>query len=313
MPDVEAVVAPAPDVACDLPDEGTAKVDNDRQAHHFTTASFLPAKKKHKKATDAVLSERKRSREKQRREDINKQFTNLTDVIKKLEAEELKIQQELLKEQEELELLEGSNKRPRTGVPRPYTSPVCVLPPFSPTNRVDLIARTILHLERLSHSVVTTTTDDGTDAAPSCSDEVSLLSTEEEAMMQQIRGIAQGGYFEGLEALKFGRPIPTTNLVEPQRIRSVTPLPLTTHTLTRTTTITPTRQSHSPQRAVEITPDVIDLPTLAILKNEMSKLRYSKKKPKEGRWAHWHILLQPKILTAGSKILVGVLSCLYTN
>ena len=29
-----------------------------------------------------------------------------------------------------------------------------------------------------------------------------------------------------------------------------------------------------------------DLPTLAMLKNEMSNLRYSKKKPKEGGWAH---------------------------
>ena len=51
------------------------------------------------------------------------------------------------------------------------------------------------------------------DAAPSCSDEVSILSTEEEAMMQQIRRIARGGYFEGLKALKFGRSIPT-NLVD---------------------------------------------------------------------------------------------------
>ena len=181
-------------------------------------------------------------------------------------------------------------------------------------------------MQKLSDSVVTTATDD----------EVSILSTKEQAMMQQIRGIARGGYFEGLEALKFGRPIPTTNLVdwisittiaeeilynnEPMaslaamtpggegfstvrrtsnpRIRSVTPPPLTTHTTTLTTTTTPTRQSHSPhhspQRADEITPDVIrhnqpmhhDLPTLAVLKNEMSKLRYPKKKPKEGGWAH---------------------------
>merc|ERR1719506_2793604 len=114
-----------------------------------STSTTTPQGSKH-----AVRSERKRSREKQRREDVNKQFTDLTDVIKKLEADELKIHQELLKEQEDLELLEqgSTNKRPRTaGVPRPYTSPVCVLPPFSPTNRVDLIARTILHLERLSH------------------------------------------------------------------------------------------------------------------------------------------------------------------
>ena len=39
---------------------------------------------------------------------------------------------------------------------------------------------------------------------PSCSDKVSILSTEEEAMMQQIQRIARGGYSEGLEALIFG-------------------------------------------------------------------------------------------------------------
>ena len=42
---------------------------------------------------------------------------------------------------------------------------------------------------------------------------VSILSTEDEAMMQQIRQIARGGYIEGLEALIFGRSIPT-NLVD---------------------------------------------------------------------------------------------------
>ena len=138
-------------------------------------------------------------------------------------------------------------------------------------------------------------------------------------MMRKIRQITLGGYYEGLIALKFGRSIPTTNLVdwnsittiaeeilynnEPMaslaamtpgggegrtnypRIRSVTPPPPTTQTRTTTTT-TPTRQSHSPQRADEITVIRHDLPTLAMLKNEMSNLRYSKKKPKEGGWAH---------------------------
>ena len=227
---------------------------------------------------------------------------------------------------------------------------------------------------KLSAPLDATTTDDGTGADPCCSDEVSILSPEDKAMMQKIRRIAREGYYEGLIALKFGRSRPTTKLVdwnsittiaeeilynnEPSvsgttrsrtttkrravtnsshtrntasalprqhglqrsvfkpvrsphrprpsagsalpaatdpsgctapysRIRSVTPPPPTTQTRTTTTT-TPTRQSHSPQRADEITVIRHDLPTLAILKHEMSDLRYtySKKKPKEGGWAH---------------------------
>ena len=203
--------------------------------------------------------------------------------------------------------------------------------------------RTDIALEKISHALrghkrAETTQKPGSFQQTQKKDEVSILSNEEEVMMKQIRQIARGGYFEGLEALKFGQSNPTTNLVdwisittiaeeilynnEPMaslaamtpggegrttvrrtsnpRIRSVTPPPLTTHTTTLTTTTTPTRQSHSPhhspQRADEITPDVIrhnqpmhhDLPTLAMLNNEMSKLRYPnpKKKPKEGGWAH---------------------------
>ena len=57
---------------------------------------------------------------------------------------------------------------------------------------------------------------------PSCSDQVSILSTEkEEAMMQQIRRITRGGYYEGLIALKFGRSIPTTNLVDWNSITTI--------------------------------------------------------------------------------------------
>ena len=60
-------------------------------------------------------SERKRSREKQRRSDVNKQFADLTKTLREIENEE--------------------DNKSRL--------------PFNPTNRVDLIARTIMHLERL--------------------------------------------------------------------------------------------------------------------------------------------------------------------
>lgn len=80
-------------------------------------------------------SERKRSREKQRRNDVNKQFNELTEVLKRIESEE----QQLRQAREE-----------KDGVKVNQASRM-VLPPFSPTNRVDLIARTIAHLERLSH------------------------------------------------------------------------------------------------------------------------------------------------------------------
>ncbi len=64
-------------------------------------------------------SERKRSREKQRRSDVNRQFADLTGLLKQIEAEEA----------------EEDNTVARLA--------------FSPTNRVDMIARTITHLERL--------------------------------------------------------------------------------------------------------------------------------------------------------------------
>lgn len=62
-------------------------------------------------------SERKRSREKQRRSDINKQFADLIQILRQIEAED--------SEEDKVRLS------------------------FNPSNRVDLIARTILHLERL--------------------------------------------------------------------------------------------------------------------------------------------------------------------
>jgi hypothetical protein len=66
-------------------------------------------------------SERKRSREKQRRTDVNKQFADLTIVLRQIEAEE-------------------SEEESKTRLA------------FSPANRVDLVARTITHLERLRDS-----------------------------------------------------------------------------------------------------------------------------------------------------------------
>lgn len=84
-------------------------------------------------------SERKRSREKQRRTDVNKQFGELTEVLKRIESEEQQLQQE-----------RAAREEARDGAKANQPSRM-VLPPFSPTNRVDLIARTIAHLERLSH------------------------------------------------------------------------------------------------------------------------------------------------------------------
>lgn len=67
-------------------------------------------------------SERKRSREKQRRSDVNRQFADLTQLLRELEAEEA----------------EDENSKARLA--------------FNPANRVDLISRTISHLERLRES-----------------------------------------------------------------------------------------------------------------------------------------------------------------
>eukprot|EP00548_Thalassiothrix_antarctica_P002931 CAMPEP_0194142454 /NCGR_PEP_ID=MMETSP0152-20130528/11693_1 /TAXON_ID=1049557 /ORGANISM="Thalassiothrix antarctica, Strain L6-D1" /LENGTH=318 /DNA_ID=CAMNT_0038841397 /DNA_START=63 /DNA_END=1019 /DNA_ORIENTATION=- len=66
-------------------------------------------------------SERKRSREKQRREDVNKQFADLSQLLRQIEAEDLTD--------------EGCKRLPITS--------------GGPTNRVDLIGRTIVVLERI--------------------------------------------------------------------------------------------------------------------------------------------------------------------
>jgi hypothetical protein len=99
-----------------------------------------------------VRSERKRSREKQRRTDVNKQFGELTEVLKRIESEEQHLQQERAAREEAREGgPTSSNGSSISSSLHQSSSARMILPPFSPTNRVDLIARTIAHLERLSH------------------------------------------------------------------------------------------------------------------------------------------------------------------
>ena len=79
--------------------------------------------------------------------------------------------------------------------------------------------------QKLSDSVATTTakgtTTKGTGAnTGDDGGNGKTLSTEDEAMMQQIRQITQGGYIEGLEALIVGRSIPT-NLVDWISIKTI--------------------------------------------------------------------------------------------
>jgi hypothetical protein len=115
-------------------------------------------------------SERKRSREKQRRCDVNKQFSELTEVVKRIELEEsqahLEQQHQALAQQQQQSTggtETGTGSTPGSGDPsssaaaaaaaaaaaRRMVMPLPSLPAFSPANRVDLMARTIAHLERL--------------------------------------------------------------------------------------------------------------------------------------------------------------------
>lgn len=70
-------------------------------------------------------SERKRSREKQRRSDVNKQFADLTQLLQRIDAEDVH---------------DDDAKRGTSAASRVT---------FNPSNRVDLIGRTIVLLERL--------------------------------------------------------------------------------------------------------------------------------------------------------------------
>lgn len=75
-------------------------------------------------------SERKRCREKQRRSDVNKQFADLTQLLQRIDAEEAAAASD--------EGKESSTAATSRGVVT-----------FNPSNRVDLIAKTIMSLERL--------------------------------------------------------------------------------------------------------------------------------------------------------------------
>ena len=101
------------------------------QQQEKSDASSSSAKPGPEIGEDAKLqarSERKRSREKQRRSDVNKQFTDLTQLLQKIEAEDAS----------------DEDKKNGSSSSRGLT--------FNPSNRVDLIARTILLMERLHHS-----------------------------------------------------------------------------------------------------------------------------------------------------------------
>ena len=108
------------------------------QQHGGTTNGKLSADQKpqdpHIAAQEAQLrSERKRSREKQRRNDVNKQFAELTEVLKNIEREAQEV---------------GRNDDAYGSV----STMMAIAASTGPTNRVDLIARTIVHLERLNRT-----------------------------------------------------------------------------------------------------------------------------------------------------------------
>jgi hypothetical protein len=96
----------------------TALPGDNRDEHHATTSeqeeSAVSAE-----ALAQARSERKRSREKQRRSDVNKQFADLQQILRRIETEDL----------EDVGLAN--------------------IALGGPTNRVDLIARTIAVLERM--------------------------------------------------------------------------------------------------------------------------------------------------------------------
>jgi hypothetical protein len=111
------------------PDEEDAEETGDDDADDVT----MPHDHHDHHHKTMARSERKRSREKQRRCDVNRQFTDLTTVLKQIEAEEA-----------------AEDHSASTS----SSSLWGVLPrvAFSASNRVELIARTITHLERLNAS-----------------------------------------------------------------------------------------------------------------------------------------------------------------
>ena len=109
--EVVSMVANQPPGASDSSDTPSAEQDA------VTSEDGISAE-----ARAQARSERKRSREKQRRSDVNKQFADLTALLRRIEAEDL-----------DADGMAGLASFPSGG----------------PTNRVDLIARTIAVLERM--------------------------------------------------------------------------------------------------------------------------------------------------------------------
>lgn len=92
-------------------------------------------------------SERKRSREKQRRSDVNKQFTDLTQLLQKIDAEDAaaaaaEAAAAASSTSEELVSCDAKSSSTSSAAAAGRIT-------FNPSNRVDLIGRTILQLERL--------------------------------------------------------------------------------------------------------------------------------------------------------------------
>lgn len=94
----------------------------DHPPHHGTGSATDPEFPSDNKAV--ARSERKRSREKQRRSDVNKQFSTLTDLLRQIETSHTDL----------------------------FTTPIWTETSFSPTNRVELMARTIHVLQTMHDS-----------------------------------------------------------------------------------------------------------------------------------------------------------------
>lgn len=129
----------APTVATDEADDSSGRehIASEQEInpfinHHATnSAATLVLESSDPEAAKAAQSrsERKRSREKQRRMDVNKQFSNLTGVLQRIGNEE--------------------NKEAAGGEDESLSS---LITSFNPSNRIDLISRTVACLERLHES-----------------------------------------------------------------------------------------------------------------------------------------------------------------
>ncbi len=110
-----------------------------------------------------LRSERKRHREKQRRSDVNSQFTNLMNLLKKIEADDL--DSDLSDDEEEVGAGENNNGISNSnnnssgnnnnnsgnsfGPPKKKKKRKVHIPAGTISNRIDLIARTIAIMDRL--------------------------------------------------------------------------------------------------------------------------------------------------------------------